>query len=101
MFSPTVDETQLMDAALEAGADDVIVHEDGSKEVITPPADFSNVKDALLASGLHPEFGEVIMRAETETELIGDAALTMQKLLDALENLDDVQSVYSNASFNE
>jgi len=101
MFSPTVDENKLMDEALEAGADDVIVHEDGSKEVITPPAEFSSVKDALIAGGLHPEFGEVIMRAETETELIGDAALTMQKLLDAPENLDDVQNVYSNASFNE
>ena len=101
MFAPDVDENQLMDAALEAGADDVIVHEDDSKEVITPPAEFSSVKDTLLKSGFTPEFGEVIMRAGTETELTGDAALTMQKLLDALENLDDVQNVYSNASFNE
>jgi YebC/PmpR family DNA-binding regulatory protein len=101
MFSPQTDENQLMDAALELGADDVIVHEDGSKEVITPPAEFSSIKDGLLAKGLTPEFGEVTMRPETETELIGDSALTMQKLLDALENLDDVQNVYSNASFDE
>jgi YebC/PmpR family DNA-binding regulatory protein len=101
MFSPQIDENKLMDAALEVGADDVIVHEDGSKEVITPPADFSRIKDGLIHIGLEPEFGEVTMRPETEVELLAEAAITMQKLLDALENLDDVQNVYSNASFNE
>ena len=101
MYSPKVDENQLMDAALEAGADDVIVHEDSSKEVITPPAEFSKIKDDLIQAGLQPEFGEVTMRPETEVELQAEAATTMQKLLDALENLDDVQNVYSNASFDE
>jgi len=101
MFAPQVDENQLMDAALELGADDVIVHDDGSKEVITPPVNFSKIKDGLIEHKLHPEFGEITMRPETEVELLGDSALTMQKLLDALENLDDVQNVYSNASFEE
>ena len=101
MFAPQVDENQLMDAALELGADDVIVHDDGSKEVITPPVNFSTIKDGLISHKLHPEFGEITMRPETEVELLGDSALTMQKLLDALENLDDVQNVYSNASFEE
>jgi transcriptional/translational regulatory protein YebC/TACO1 len=90
-----------MDAALELGADDVIVHDDGSKEVITPPVNFSTIKDGLIRLKLHPEFGEITMRPETEVELLGDSAITMQKLLDALENLDDVQNVYSNASFEE
>ena len=101
MFAPQVDENQLMDAALELGADDVIVHDDGSKEVITPPVNFSKIKDGLIEHKLYPEFGEITMRPETEVELLGDSALTMQKLLDALENLDDVQNVYSNASFEE
>jgi len=101
MFAPLIEENQLMDAALDAGADDVIVHEDASKEVITSPVNFSAIKDALIAKGLQPEFGEVTMRPETEVELLGDSAATMQKLLDALENLDDVQNVYSNASLDE
>ena len=101
MFAPQIEENQLMDAALDAGADDVIVHEDASKEVITSPVNFSAIKDALIAKGLQPEFGEVTMRPETEVELLGDSAATMQKLLDALENLDDVQNVYSNASLEE
>jgi YebC/PmpR family DNA-binding regulatory protein len=101
MFAPLIEENQLMDAALDAGADDVIVHDDSSKEVITSPVNFSVIKDALIAKGLQPEFGEVTMRPETEVELLGDSATTMQKLLDALENLDDVQNVYSNASFDE
>jgi YebC/PmpR family DNA-binding regulatory protein len=101
MFAPLIEENQLMDAALDAGADDVIVHDDASKEVITSPVNFSAIKDALIAKGLQPEFGEVTMRPETEVELLGDSAATMQKLLDALENLDDVQNVYSNASLDE
>jgi YebC/PmpR family DNA-binding regulatory protein len=101
MFAPLIEENQLMDAALDAGADDVIVHDDASKEVITSPVNFSAIKDALIAKGLQPEFGEVTMRPETEVELLGDSAATMQKLLDALENLDDVQNVYSNASLEE
>jgi len=101
MFAPLIEENQLLDAALDAGADDVIVHDDASKEVITSPVNFSAIKDALIAKGLQPEFGEVTMRPETEVELLGDSAATMQKLLDALENLDDVQNVYSNASLDE
>ena len=101
MFAPQIDENQLMDAALEAGADDVIVHVDGAKEVITSVMDFSVVKDTLVTAGFIPEFSEVTMRPETEVELVTDAAVTMQKLLDALENLDDVQNVYSNATFDE
>jgi YebC/PmpR family DNA-binding regulatory protein len=101
MFAPQIDENQLMDAALEAGADDVIVHVDGAKEVITSVMDFSAVKDTLRVAGFLPEFSEVTMRPETEVELASDSAVTMQKLLDALENLDDVQNVYSNATFEE
>jgi YebC/PmpR family DNA-binding regulatory protein len=101
MFAPQIDENQLMDAALEAGADDVIVHVDGAKEVITSVMEFSVIKDTLVAAGFEPEFSDVTMRPETEVELVTDAAVTMQKLLDALENLDDVQNVYSNASFDE
>ena len=100
MFSPQTREDALMDAALEAGAEDVITHDDGSFEVITPPAEFTAIKDALIAKGLTPEFGEVTMRPDTEIELTGDAAQSMQKLLDALENLDDIQNVYSNASID-
>ncbi|SMC49696.1 YebC/PmpR family DNA-binding transcriptional regulator [Polynucleobacter kasalickyi] len=96
-FGPNVDENQLMDAALEVGADDVIVNDDGSKEVLTSPWELSNIKDQLQKMGLVPEFSEVTMRAETDVELSGDVATSMQKLLDALENLDDVQDVYSNA----
>lgn len=101
MFAPSVDENQLLNAALESGADDVITHEDGSKEVLTLPANFSTIKDVLVSAGLHPEFGTITMRPGVEVELIDAAARTMQKLLDALENLDDVQNVYSNASFEE
>lgn len=101
MFAPSVDENQLLNAALESGADDVITHEDGSKEVLTQPANFSTIKDVLVSAGLHSEFGTISMRPGVEVELIDVAARTMQKLLDALENLDDVQNVYSNASFEE
>jgi YebC/PmpR family DNA-binding regulatory protein len=99
MFATTIDENTLMDASLEAGAEDVITHDDLSKEVITSPTDFSTVKAALINSGMTPEFGEITMRADNEVELTGDNAIVMQKLLDALENLDDIQNVYSNATF--
>ena len=100
MFSPETNEDALMDAALEAGAEDVITNDDGSIEVITPPAEFSSIKDTLINKGFNPEFGEVTMRPDNEIEITGDAAISMQKLLDALENLDDIQEVYSNASIN-
>jgi transcriptional/translational regulatory protein YebC/TACO1 len=86
-----------MEVALEAGADDVIADEDGAIEVLTPPADFEAVKNALDAAGLKAEVAEVTMRAENTVELAGDDAQKMQKLLDVLEDLDDVQEVYHNA----
>ena len=86
-----------MEIALEAGAEDVITDEEGAIEVLTAPADFEAVKNALQAAGLTPEVAEVTMRAENTIELQGDDAERMQKLLDVLEDLDDVQDVYHNA----
>ena len=86
-----------MEAALEAGADDVIADDDGAIEVLTSPAEFEAVKQALDAAGLHADVAEVTMRAENTIELAGEDAARMQKLLDALEDLDDVQEVYHNA----
>jgi YebC/PmpR family DNA-binding regulatory protein len=97
MFAPGTPEDTLMDAALEAGADDVVTNEDGSIEVVCPPNDFQKVKDALEAAGFKAELAEVTMKPQTEVEFAGDDAVKMQKLLDALENLDDVQEVYTNA----
>jgi YebC/PmpR family DNA-binding regulatory protein len=101
IFSPGTHEDKLMEAALEAGADDVIANDDGSFEVVTPPYQFTEVKAALEKAGLVPEFGEVTMKPNAETEFEGDDALRMQKLLDALENLDDVQAVYTTAVMAE
>lgn len=101
VFAPGVDEDALMEAALEAGAEDVVSNDDGSIEVITGPYEFSDVKDALEAKGFKSEMGEVTMRAENETELTGDEAARMQKLLDALEDLDDVQEVYTSVVIGE
>lgn len=97
LFAPGTSEDALLEVALEAGAEDVVVNEDGSIEVITPPYEFSTIRAALEAAGMKPEFGEVTMKPSTETEFTGDDALRMQKLLDALESLDDVQEVYTNA----
>ena len=101
LFAPGTDEAALMDAAIEAGADDVITNDDGSIEVITPPADYISVKEALEAAGFTAEFGQVTMKAENETELTGDDAVKMQKLLDVLESLDDVQEVYTSVVIDE
>lgn len=101
MFAPGTDEDKLMEAALEAGAEDVITNDDGSFEVVTGPYDFSAVKAALEKAGLKAEFGEVTMKSTNETELSGDDAVKMQKLLDALEALDDVQEVYTSAVLPE
>ena len=101
LFAPGTDEEKLMDAAIEAGAEDVITNEDGSIEVITSPGDFITVKEALETAGFTAEFGEVTMKADNETELTGDDAVRMQKLIDALEGLDDVQEVYTSATFEE
>lgn len=97
VFAPGTSEDQVMDVALEAGAEDVITDEDGAIEVLTAPADFEAVKNALEAAGLKPDMAEVTMRAENTIELQGEDAERMQKLLDVLEDLDDVQDVYHNA----
>lgn len=101
MFAPGTDEDALMEAALEAGAEDVVSHDDGSIEVITAPYEYTSVKEALEQAGFKAEFGEVTMKPDNETELSGDDAAKMQKLLDALESLDDVQEVYTSAVFDE
>ena len=101
IFAPGTDEAALMDAAIEAGAEDVATNDDGSIEVLTAPNDFIAVKDALEAAGFKPEFGEVTMKPEGENEFTGEDAVRMQKLLDALENLDDVQEIYTTAVMEE
>ena len=90
-----------MEAALEAGADDVIPDEEGGFEVLCDPFAFAGVKDALEKAGFKAEVAEVIMKPATETVFTGEDAVKMQKLLDALENLDDVQEVYTNAVIDE
>ena len=100
-FASGADENKLMEVALDAGADDVVNHADGSIEVLTQPHDFVAVKDALLKAGLKPEFAEVTMKPATEVELTGDDAARMQKLLDAIESIDDVQDVYTTAVIEE
>jgi YebC/PmpR family DNA-binding regulatory protein len=97
VFAPGTSEDKLMEAALDAGAEDIITDDDGSLEVITGPTDFSAVKTALEKAGLKPELAEVTMKPTTENELQGNDAARMQKLLDALEAIDDVQEVYTTA----
>jgi YebC/PmpR family DNA-binding regulatory protein len=102
LFAPgATSEEKVMDIALEAGADDVIANEDGSIEVLCAPGDFAAVSSALAKAGLKPDVAELTMRASTETVLAGDDGATMQKLLDALESLDDVQDVYTTAAIEE
>jgi YebC/PmpR family DNA-binding regulatory protein len=101
VFLPGTSEDKLMEAALEAGADDVITHEDGSIEVVTPPYEFSAIKAALEKAGFKAEFAEVTLKPTTDTEFSGDEGVRMQKLLDALESLDDVQAVYTTAVIEE
>ncbi len=98
IFAPGTSEDQVMEVALEAGADDVIADDEGAIEVLTEPGNFEAVKEALEAAGLKPEVAEVTMRAENTIELTGDDAERMQKLLDMIEDLDDVQNVYHNAN---
>ena len=100
LFAPGASEDKVMEVALEAGAEDVVTHEDGSIEVLCGPTDFEAVQKALEAAGLKPELAEVTMRADTPVALSGDDAARMQKLLDVLEDLDDVQEVYHNAELN-
>ena len=101
VFAPGTSEDKVMEVALEAGADDVITDADGAIEVLTSPTEFEAVKNALEAAGLTPEIAEVTMRAENTVELTGDDAARMQKLLDVLEDLDDVQGVFHNAEIHE
>ena len=100
VFAPGVAEDALMEAALEAGADDVVSHEDGSVEVLCAALDFEAVKTALETAGFKPEIAEVLMRAENSIALEGDDAIRMQKLLDVIEDLDDVQDVFHNAEID-
>jgi YebC/PmpR family DNA-binding regulatory protein len=100
LFAPGVSEDKVMEVALEAGADDVVTHDDQSVEVLSSPTEFEAVQKALEAAGLKPEVAEVTMRADTPIELTGDDAARMQKLLDVLEDLDDVQDVFHNAELN-
>jgi YebC/PmpR family DNA-binding regulatory protein len=99
LYAPGTNEEKLLEAALEAGADDVVTNDDGSIEVITGPYTFSEVKAALEKAGFKAELAEVTMKPVNETEMTGEDALKMQKLLDALESLDDVQDVYTTAVF--
>lgn len=101
VFAPGTSEDKVMEVALEAGAEDVVTDDDGAIEVLTAPADYEAVKNALEAAGLKPEIAEVTMRAENTIDLAGDDGARMQKLLDMIEDLDDVQEVYHNASIAE
>ena len=100
VFAPGTSEDKVMEVALETGAEDVITDEDGAIEVLTAPADFEAVKNALQSAGLHPEVAEVTLRAENTVALAGEDAQKMQKLLDMLEDQDDVQNVYHNAELD-
>jgi YebC/PmpR family DNA-binding regulatory protein len=98
VFAPGADEDKIMEVALDAGAEDVITDEEGAVEVLTPPSEFEAVRNALEAAGFKPEVAEVTMRPENTVDLDEEGAAKMQKLLDALEDLDDVQDVYHNAA---
>ena len=97
IFAPGTSEDKVMEVALEAGAEDVITDDEGAIEVLTAPGDFEAVRDAMGAAGLQPEAAEVTMRPENTIALEGDDVARMQKLLDMIEDLDDVQEVYHNA----
>jgi YebC/PmpR family DNA-binding regulatory protein len=101
LFAPGTSEDRVMDVAIEAGAEDVASDDEGGVEVVCAPADFSHVKAALERAGLKAEVAEITMKPLTETELVGEDAARMQKLLDVIENLDDVQQVYTSAAIVE
>jgi len=101
LFAPGTSEDKVMEVAIEAGADDVGSDDEGGIEVLCAPAEFGALKEALVRNGLKPDVAEVTMKPLNEIALAGDDAARMQKLLDALENLDDVQQVYNNAAFDE
>jgi len=95
VFAPGTSEDKVMEAALDAGADDVLTNDDGSVEVLCAPGEFAAVKSGLEKAGLKPELAEITMKATTEIALAGDEAGRMRRLLEALESLDDVQDVYT------
>jgi YebC/PmpR family DNA-binding regulatory protein len=97
VFAPGTSEDRVMEAALDAGAEDVVKNDDGSVELLCAPSDFHSVKAALQKAGLKAELAEITMKPLTENQLAGDEAARMQRLLEALENLDDVQDVYTTA----
>ena len=101
VFAPGTSEDKVMEAALDAGAEDVVTDDDGAIEVLCAPPDYEAVKHALEAAGLKPEIATVTMRAENSVALSGDDAERMQKLLDVIEDLDDVQDVFHNAEMTE
>ena len=101
LFPPESDEEKIMEEAISAGADDVEVNDDGSVEVLTTPEEFEAVRSAFQDAGLEPEMAEVLQRPATETELAGEDADKIEKLIDMLEELDDVQDVYTNATFSD
>lgn len=100
-YSSSIDEDAVMEAALDAGAEDIITHDDGSVDVMTSPDDYLSVKEALVAAGLEPENSEVTMDAENKIELDAKSAEKILRLIDVLDDLDDVQDVYSNADISE
>ena len=100
-YAPSVDEDALMEVALEAGADDVISYDDGAIDVMTTPENYLAVKDALIVKGFKPDNAEVTMQATLQAELDADDAEKMMRLIDCLEDLDDVQAVYSNADISD
>ena len=101
VYPPGSDEDTIMEAAIEAGAEDVVVDDDGSIEVLTDPGDFETVRDVMLAAGLDPDSAALTMRASTSSSLASKDAASMVKMLEMLEDLDDVQEVYSNADISE
>ena len=101
IFAPGTDEDKLMEAALDAGAQDVITDDDGAIEVLTAYPEFEAVKNALEAAGFKAEVAEITMRADNTVEVTGEDAAKMQKLLDVLEDLDDTQEVFHNAALSE
>jgi len=100
-YPDSVDDDAVMEAAMEAGADDIVTHDDGSVDVMTSPEEYLTVKDAMVEAGFEPENSEVTMDAENKTELDAKNAEKMLRLIDVLEDLDDVQDVYSNADISE
>ncbi|MCW9025103.1 MAG: YebC/PmpR family DNA-binding transcriptional regulator, partial [Gammaproteobacteria bacterium] len=101
IFAAGSDEDKVMEAALEAGADDVVTQDDTSIEVVTSPEAFLDVKDAMKTAGLEPEMAEITMQASMTVDMAFDDAEKVLRLVDVLEDLDDVQSVYSNADFSD